>query len=353
MAALDATIQIQERSLKMSEAKKQAGRGTELAVQRFQAEVRKNRSEKLIILQKIIEVENEINFTLGRFPQPVGRISANYLNLTLPTLSVGVPTQLLQNRFDIQQAERELRAAGLDVRVARARFYPSLILNANVGYEAFNPRYLFWTPESLIYGVAGELVAPLINRAAIKADYLSANAMQLEKIYEYQRTILNAFTEVINRLAKVENYSRSIEIKKRQLEALEASVDSATALFQNARIEYMDVLFAQRDMMEAKMVLIETKQEQLSAVVNAYQALGGGGLTPGEIQLLSNGCPLPLTVVPPQLEAIPKPEPEPEPVPDSEPMPASGRKPGQPGTGPELLPPLNPADGTTPPTPSS
>jgi outer membrane protein TolC len=119
-------------------------------------------------------------------------------------------------------------------------------------------------------------VAPLINKAAIKADYMTANARQLQAIYNYQRVILNAFTEVINRISKVENYRNIIAIKKQQLEALEASVESATKLFQNARAEYMDVLFAQRDFMEATMVLIETKRQQLSAVVNAYQALGGG-----------------------------------------------------------------------------
>jgi outer membrane protein TolC len=123
----------------------------------------------------------------------------------------------------------------------------------------------------------GDIVAPVINRAAIKADYQSANARQLQAVYDYQQTVLTAYTEVINRLAKVDNYSKSIALKKQQLAALEASVDSATKLFQNARAEYMEVLLAQRDMMEARMVLIETKQEQLSAVVNAYQALGGGG----------------------------------------------------------------------------
>ena len=132
------------------------------------------------------------------------------------------------------------------------------------------------TPESLIYNVAGDLVAPLINKKAIQADYLSANARQLQSVYNYQRVVLNAFTEVINRVSKVENYRKSIEIKKQQLESLEASVDTATKLFQNARAEYMDVLFAQRDLMDARMVLIETKKQQLSAIVNAYQALGGG-----------------------------------------------------------------------------
>ena len=278
MEALNRTIEIQQQSLDASVRLKQAGRETELAVQRFQAEVRKNESQRLIIQQQIVEVENRINFNLGRFPQRVARESSKFLELNLPLLHVGVPSQLLRNRADIRQAERELAAAGLDVRVARARFYPSLNLTATVGTEAFSTKYLFRSPESLVYGVAGELAAPLINRAAIKADYLSANAMQLEKVYEYQRVVLRAFTEVINRLAKVANYGTSIEGKRQQLQSLEASVDSATKLFQAAHpgIEYMDILLAQRDLMEAKMGLIETKLEQVDAIIDAYQALGGG-----------------------------------------------------------------------------
>ncbi len=277
---LDRTIAIQEQSLETSTQMKDAARGTELAVQRFQAEVRKNQSEKLIIQQQIVEAENRINFLLGRYPQPVERIQVDYLDLNLYTLSAGVPPQLLQNRSDIRQAERELAAAGLDVKVAKARFYPSLVLTAGVGYNAFDPGYLFRTPESLIYSLGGDLIAPLVNKRAIKAAYMSANARQLQALYEYQRTVLNAYTEVVNQLSKVENYRQSIEVKKQQLTALELSVDSATKLFQNARAEYVEVLLAQRDMMEARMVLVETKQQQLTAIVGAYQALGGGGVNP-------------------------------------------------------------------------
>ncbi len=273
---LDRTIVLQQQSLEIAKARKAAARGTELAVQRFTAEVRRNESEKLIIKQDIIVAENRINFLVGRYPEPVERMSTEFFDLNLHALDLGLPVQLLQNRPDIRQAERELAAAGLDVKVARARFYPRVAITAGVGYDAFNPRYLLLTPESLIYNVAGDLVAPLINRSAIKADYLSANAKQLQSVYNYQRTVLNAFTEVINRVSMVENYTKSIEIKKQQLEALESAVAAASNLFQNARVEYIDVLFAQRDLRDARMVLIDTKREQLNAIVNTYQALGGG-----------------------------------------------------------------------------
>ena len=273
---LDRTISLQEESLRFSKLNKDAGRGTELPVQRFEAEVRKNQSEKLIIAQDILEAESKINFLTGRYPQAVERKSSDFFETSIHPLSSGVPSELLQNRADIRAAERKLRAAGLDVRVARARFYPSLIINAGVGYNAFDSKYLFSTPDSLIYNLAGDVVAPLINRNAIKADYYDANAEQLQAIYDYQQTVLNAFTEVINRMSKVENYGKSLEIKRQQLDALEASVDVATKLFQSARVEYVEVLLAQRDLQEAKMVIIETKKQQLTAVVDSYQALGGG-----------------------------------------------------------------------------
>lgn len=275
---LDRTIALQQKSYDFAKANFDNARGTELPVQRFQAEIRKNQSEKLIVRQEIVEVENRVNFLVGRFPQPVERSSGAFLDLNIHALSVGLPAQLLQNRADIRQAERELEAAGLDIKVARAHFFPRLDLTAGVGYQAFNPKYLFMTPEALIATVAGDLTAPLINKSAIRAEYLTANAKQLESVYNYQRVVLNAFTEVINRMAMVENYRRSIDLKRQQLTALEKSVDVATGMFQNARAEYIEVLFAQRDLLEARTVLITTKRQQLSAIVNAYQALGGGYL---------------------------------------------------------------------------
>ena len=334
---LDQNIKLQQQSLEVSKAQKAAARGTELAVQRFLAEVRKNESQRLIVNQSIIETENRINFLLGRYPQPVDRRSWDFINLDSQILSVGVPAQLLQNRRDIRAAERELAATGLDVLVARARFYPRLTLTASVGYEAFNPKYLF-DPGAFVANTAGELVAPLVNRAAIRADYLSANARQLQAVYDYQRTVLNAFTEVVNSMAKVENYRRSVAIKQEQVKALEESVDVARDLFNApiaedfARVEYVDVLLATRDLLEARTALIETKQQQLSAIVNAYQALGGGFLvtdTGPEFSELFCMPPLEFgneTVSPPVADgAVEPPAPGDENLPLPQPLPNNGR----------------------------
>lgn len=318
LETLDQTIVLQEQSLKISKARVVGVRGNVLAVQRFQADVRKNQSEKLLINQEIVEAENRINFRVNRLPQAVERISpVEFFDLNIHALNVGVPSQLLLNRPDIRQAERELAAAGLEVKVARAQFFPSGAITASVGYEAFNPKYLF-RPEAIFANAAGELMAPLINRRAIEANYLTANARQLESVYNYQRIILAAFTEVVNRVSKVEKYRRSLEIKKQQLESLEAAVETANKLFQNARAEYGDVLFSLRDLLEARTVLIETKRQQLSAVVNAYQALGGGDLS------LSTRGPLPCNTTGPNPRNLPATLPAPSVVPPSgKPKPAS------------------------------
>jgi outer membrane protein, multidrug efflux system len=317
METLDGTIALMEQSLQLAKAQKEGARGTELGVQRFQAEVRKNQSQKLIVRQDIIQTENRINFLCGRYPQSVERVSAQFLDLQLQALRLGVPSQLLLNRPDIRQAERELQATGLDIRVARANFFPRVVITSGVGYEAFNPRFLFWTPESLIYGVAGGIVAPFVNRRAIQADFMNANARQLQALYDYQRTILNAFTEVINRVSKVQNYTQSTELKSQQLAALEAAVGIANKLFQNARIQYLDVLTALRDRNEARLVLIDTKQEQLAAIVSAYQALGGGWrYVGGPMQMPPPGPPaeevqMPVNRLPPgpPAENLPAPQP--------------------------------------------
>ena len=167
---LDRNIGIQKDALEIVKLKKAAALDTELGVQRFQAEVLKNQGRKYILEQERIIVENRINFLVGRFPQRVARNSATFDAATPATVASGLPADLLENRPDVKAAELRLQAAKLDTKSAKARFFPSLRLDAGVGYESFNLTHLIDTPQSLAYNLAGNLLAPLLNRAAIKAD---------------------------------------------------------------------------------------------------------------------------------------------------------------------------------------
>lgn len=269
-------IRIQKDALTVVKLQKQAAKVTELAVKRFEAEVLKNRSRQYDIQQQIIETENRINYLVGRYPQHVNRDAAGFTDLVPDTVYSGVPSQLLQNRPDIRKAEMQMAATRLDVKAAKAEFYPSLTLNAGIGYQAFNPSYLVNTPESMMYNLAGELMSPLINRKAIKANFYTANAKQVQAMWEYEQTLVKGYTEVINQLAMIQNLKMNYQLKEQQVEALNESVIIASRLFQSARADYMEVLLTQRDALEARIELIETKKRQLIAMVGMYQALGGG-----------------------------------------------------------------------------
>ena len=269
-------IELQKNALEIVKVQKEASRVTELAVQKFQAEVLKSQSLEFAILQNIKETENKINLLLARYPQPVPRNKSTFLAIMPMVMSAGLPAQLLENRPDIRQAELNLAAAKLDVKVARAEFYPSLGISAALGLQAFKPSYLVKLPESVLYSLAGDLAGPLVNRNAIKAEYANANARQLQAMYNYQKTILNAYLEVATQLSKIENLGKSYNLKMKQVDALNLSTNIANDLFRSARADYFEVLMTQRDALEARLELVETKKDQFNTVVNIFRNLGGG-----------------------------------------------------------------------------
>lgn len=276
LAIIEQNLSIQQQALKMVKLQKEAARATLLAVRRFEAEVYKNQSNKFQIQQKITETENLINFLVGRYPQTITRNSDQFIDKELNKMSEGIPAQLLANRPDIRQAEYELAASKLNVSIAKANFYPSIGIKASVGLEAFKPKYLTNTPESLLYNLVGDIVSPLINKNAIKAEYKNANSRQLQAVFEYEKTILNAFIEVKNQLSNIDNLKKSYRLKEEQVQALTESIELSLKLFRSARAEYTEVLLTQREALDSKIEIIETKRDQLLANVKLYQALGGG-----------------------------------------------------------------------------
>lgn len=276
LAILKQNLEIQTNALEIVKLQKESARVTELAVKRFEAQVQHTRALQFGIQQRIVETENKLNYLAGRYPQPVVRDYRSFGDLVPKAIQTGLPAQLLSNRPDIRQAEQNLAANKLDVQVARANFYPSLAISGGVGLEAFKPSLLVSTPESMLYSLGADLAAPLVNRNGIKALYYSANARQLQTVYQYEKTVLNAYIEVNNQLSSINNLASSYDAKQKEVAALNESINISNTLFKSARADYMEVLLTQRDALESKFDLIETKMQQLNASVNVYRALGGG-----------------------------------------------------------------------------
>jgi len=275
LANIQNYMAIQEKALQVAKQQKDAAKITQLAVNRFEAQWLNTQNLQYAVKQEIVETENHINFLVGRFPQAIERNSLQFDSLSFEDISAGLPAQLLSNRPDIRQAEFELEASKLDVKVARANFFPSFGLKAGIGFQAFNPKFIF-NPESLLYNLAGDLMAPLINRNSIKAAYFTAKAQQVQAVIDYEQTILQAFIDVVNQLSKIDNYAQSYNTKAREVQLLTQSTNIANNLFNSARADYNEVLLTQEEALDSKMELIEIKKEQLGAKVNIYRALGGG-----------------------------------------------------------------------------
>jgi NodT family efflux transporter outer membrane factor (OMF) lipoprotein len=275
LSIVQKNIELQSNALRIVKLQKEAAKVTELAVRKFEAEVLKTKSLQYSIQQEIVETENRINFLLGRFPMHIPRAENGIDNVVIKNVSAGIPSQLLSNRPDIRRTEQELAAAKLDVKVAKAQFYPALSINAAVGFQAFNPTYLI-DPASLLYSLAGDLMAPLVNRNAIKAAYYTANAKQLQAVYNYERTILNGYVEVANQVSRMDNLEKSYNLKSQQVTALTSAISISNDLFSSARADYMEILMTQRDALEARFELTETRKQQINAMVSIYKALGGG-----------------------------------------------------------------------------
>lgn len=270
------TIQKQQEALEVVRVQKEAGRANELAVQQFNAHLLNTQVLEKNVHQQIIEAENKVNFLLGRYPQPIERTKGIFFKEIPQQISAGFPSQLLANRPDIREAEFQIEASKFDLKAAKTAFYPNFNITASFGFQAFNPEFLFSSPASIAYSVMGTLVAPIINMNALKARFNTAKANQLTAMYNYQKTILNAYVEVANELSNIQNLHQINSLKKQQSEVLKQAVDTSNELYKNAGASYLEVLMAQQSALQSNLELIQTTKQQRISTINIYKALGGG-----------------------------------------------------------------------------
>ncbi len=272
---LNQNVEVQSSALEKMRIMKNYGKVNQLVVNRFEAQLLNTQNQQFAINQKKTETENKLHVLIGKYPEGINWKPLPLVNVQLKNIHAGLPKQLLQNRPDIKQAEFELKSTKLNVQAAKASFYPKLNLQTGVGFQAFDPKFLI-QPESLIYNLAGDLTAPLINRKAIHAQFNRATAKQIQSAYSYAQTVLMAYTEVLKQLSKLNNCTNSLKTKFQEVELLKQSVEIAHFLFQNAKADYVEVLLTQEEVLDAQMELIEIKLQEIHANIQLYKALGGG-----------------------------------------------------------------------------
>ncbi|WPP49462.1 TolC family protein [Catalinimonas niigatensis] len=276
LETLEKNIDFQEIALEMIKIQKVGGRATELAVQQFEAQLLRTKSLGFEKRQRIIEVENELNLLLGRYPQPIER-GESILEQRLPeVVRAGVPSDMLLRRPDIQQAELELVAAKADVEAARAEFLPSFVIVPYAGFNTTNLPSLLSMPESLTLGLIGGITAPILNKNRIRSDYNQSVARNLENFYSYQQTVLTGYQEVVSSLRRVENLTKVYELREQETVVLSNAISTSNDLFAAGYATYLEVITAQARALEAELSMTTTRKEIFVSLIELYRALGGG-----------------------------------------------------------------------------
>lgn len=288
LQALDRTREVlvrtetrQREALEVLQTQRSVGRATELAVKQFEVQVLETRALQVDVAQRVLAAENRLNALLGRFPKPIARPKLEQFEAAGRS-SVGVPAELLRHRPDVREAEQRLEAMKFDVKSVQASFFPTINLSAGIGLQAFDPSFLARLPESLIMNLLGGLVAPLLNRSALDAQLDGAKALQREAMYGYQRTVLEAYVEVVTTLANHLSAARMLALKKEQQAAVTEMISTADALYRAGKATSLEVLLAEQNAMRVELELIETWRRQRVVTVSLYKALGGGWQRPAK-----------------------------------------------------------------------
>lgn len=241
-----------------------------------QSEANQHAAEVLIpdLKRSIRETENAINILLGQAPGPIDRSELD-AQVIPESIAVGVPSQLLQNRPDVRQAEFNFRVAFESTNLAKTYFYPSLTLTASGGFSNLEIKDFF--SNSIFYSIIGGLTQPIFNQGVNKTRLTTAQSKQLQAYNNFQQSLLVAGQEVSNALFSYQMAAAKEDSRQKQIEALEKAVDFTQQLLEySSATNYTDVLTSEQNLLSAQLSGVNDNLQKLQALVNLYRALGGG-----------------------------------------------------------------------------
>ncbi len=233
----------------------------------------------------IVAKENQIALLLGRSPGPIPRGAVLTHNMFPPNTQPGLPSQLLERRPDIREAEQTLIAANARVGVAQANFFPRIGLTGLFGGANADVEKVFLNSGN-IWTVAGQLSGPIIQGGRLTSLYQSSVAQWNQAKLQYEQSVITALREVSNALIDQQKLAEVRKDLERAVTALQESVRLSTLRYSGGFAGYFEVIESQQQLFPTEIALAQTQRDQLIAVVQLYKALGGGWSAYAEQPLL-------------------------------------------------------------------
>jgi len=257
----------------MMKLQKDLGMARSTSVQSAEASYYSVQAQAVGLRQQIRELENSMSLLLNEAGHKIER--GQFYNQSLPTeFSAGVGIQLLSNRADVHAAEMALAQCFYDVETARSRFYPNISVTGTAMFT--NNLGAVVNPGKWLLSAVGSLTQPIFQHGQIVAGLKVAQAQQEQAFNTWQNTILKAGNEVSNALLAYNTNDEKSRLDEKQVELYRQNVEDTRKLYTSKGSSYLEVIQAQSSLLNARISKVTDDFNKMQAVVNLYQALGGG-----------------------------------------------------------------------------
>ena len=286
-------------SLRIFELRHRAGAVSELERSSVESQFRQAQAAVPSLERQIAQQENLLSVLLGRNPGEIPR-GKSIDDLLDPAIPADLPSNLLDRRPDVLQAEQNLHAANANIGAAKALYFPTISLTGLLGKQSTVLDELAngaSTTGSLVAGLAG----PIFTFGAIKGEVKAAEAGRSEALAFYEQVVLNAFRETNDALVGVGKLREESEALEKRTQALRTTARMSRARYEGGEASYLEVLYAENELFAAELIAVASLAARHAELVVLYKTLGGGWVDAADPL-----APRPEPVVPPSEAELPE-----------------------------------------------
>ncbi len=275
-----ATTDSRAGSVKVFQARFAGGDVSQMELAQSQSEYEASLATIPQLETQIAQEEDALSILLGRNPGPILR-GRELTELVLPSVPAGLPSDLIERRPDLLQAEQNLVAANALIGAARALYFPDISLTGLFGSTSVQFSKLFTGPAR-VWSYAGSLTVPIFTAGSISGQVSQAEAQQQQALIQYQQAIQIAFGEVDDSLIALQKSREQLVVQGRQVDALRTYAKLARLRFEGGYTSYIEVLDAERSLFNAQLSYTQTNGLVFASLIGLYKAMGGGWVVQAE-----------------------------------------------------------------------